>query len=556
MSETIPPAAGPGEAKGSTPCDSFGTFSSWSGTVISTSYAKPWRPTPVVAEAPAPVLAEAPAPVVAEAPDAPAPAVDAPDAPAQAVAEAPAADAPDAPAPAVVDASAIEAARAALAEARRAILAATAETPQAPIDGAPAQAPPAPVAVRVSPARLDDVGVAPIVEVSSQPLAEATPTAQPPLPTPTLVPNPATTRPSSRIRTLSRPTPMKSGVIARPAAQGTSSGMGPVQKDAAAKPRPSGAGPAVGGARASGAGLVQSGTRRLSSSGVWPADDGWPAELERPAAATAAPSAERADDLPRLRRPRRVRRWLTSTALLCVAFTAVTSLVEGELERDLGRKARAPNHVPVPVVADAGPRAPRAPAAPAPSSAPQRPGARAPAQPTIPPPGPARHDAPVARTVAAPQSDFVAMPGPRTSLAGGALSDLARLRTLGARLAAVDKLAAGDPAQAAETLAPLLDGELPGVDGYEVEQLRLKIMSAVGRLSGPVADRALLARLDPQRPRTERLLALSLLTKRSEALSLGRVDLERMAQGDADVVVKRAATRALAALNTVSGGVR
>lgn len=122
------------------------------------------------------------------------------------------------------------------------------------------------------------------------------------------------------------------------------------------------------------------------------------------------------------------------------------------------------------------------------------------------------------------------------------VTELALARTLEERLQIVERVARDLPAaDAAVTLVGLLDSRLPG-DAYEEEALRLSVLGRLGALSGGPVDAALVARLDPERPRPERLLALDALARRPY---VGRAEVAAIAARDHDTVVQRKARLAL-----------
>lgn len=124
----------------------------------------------------------------------------------------------------------------------------------------------------------------------------------------------------------------------------------------------------------------------------------------------------------------------------------------------------------------------------------------------------------------------------------GELNALTRQPDLPARLAWLDaRLAALSPAGAARLLGGLVDAPLPG-DGYEAESLRLAALARLGGLPGPEVDAILIARLDPERPRPERMVTLELLSARRD---VGTRELEQLARADHDPVVREKALWAL-----------
>ena len=100
------------------------------------------------------------------------------------------------------------------------------------------------------------------------------------------------------------------------------------------------------------------------------------------------------------------------------------------------------------------------------------------------------------------------------------------------------------PDAAAEALAGLLEGALPGT-AYEVGALRLKILGTLGRVPSRQVDATLAGRLDPERPRPQRLLAIELIAGRPRP---DRGQLEAIALRDPDRVVQERARWALGRL--------
>jgi hypothetical protein len=96
--------------------------------------------------------------------------------------------------------------------------------------------------------------------------------------------------------------------------------------------------------------------------------------------------------------------------------------------------------------------------------------------------------------------------------------------------------------EAAATYARLLDAELPGTF-YEAETLRIYLLGRIAEIPGANADAALIARIDPEKPRPQRLIAVEALAARP---AVGRVELEVVARNDHDTVVQERARWALA----------
>ncbi|MDC3379397.1 hypothetical protein OAX78_03850 [Planctomycetota bacterium] len=132
---------------------------------------------------------------------------------------------------------------------------------------------------------------------------------------------------------------------------------------------------------------------------------------------------------------------------------------------------------------------------------------------------------------------------PETQRAQRYINELARLQTLQERLDKLDEWVATLPEQTAiDAIAGLLDSELPG-DFYESENLRLGVMGRLNALRDPKANTVLVARLDPELPRPQRLLAIEMLAARDNA---GRSEITGIAQQDHDAVVQAKAKWAVA----------
>lgn len=230
----------------------------------------------------------------------------------------------------------------------------------------------------------------------------------------------------------------------------------------------------------------------------------------------------------------RVSRWIVPATGVTLALAGVAFLMIGEL-------------VPDPEAAVAAARSD----APAPPD--RRPTARpAPAQrpiaPVVADARPAPAPAPAARRPKAqPLPALVAGRPPvretRAVLrASPAVATLAQAPNLVERLQRLEELLqALSPEQAVTTLRGLLDSELPG-DFYEAETLRLRVLARLGEVPGAAADELLIACLDAERPRPQRLLALEVLSGRDSA---GRGELEGIARHDHDAVVQEKARWAL-----------
>lgn len=118
------------------------------------------------------------------------------------------------------------------------------------------------------------------------------------------------------------------------------------------------------------------------------------------------------------------------------------------------------------------------------------------------------------------------------------LVKLARAKDLRTRLRLVKEFVVKLPEdRAVALLSGLLDAQLPG-SFYEAENLRLGVLARIGKYPGPTASAALVARLDPEQPRPQRLIALELLAPRSHA---GRAEITNIARSDHDPVVKKKA---------------
>ena len=94
--------------------------------------------------------------------------------------------------------------------------------------------------------------------------------------------------------------------------------------------------------------------------------------------------------------------------------------------------------------------------------------------------------------------------------------------------------------QALDDLERLVEAGLPGKFA-EAEQLRLAVISRLGRLDDPRVERALVDRIQPRIPRPQRLLALELLAPRYAA----RGAIHAVAEHDMDPVVREKARWAL-----------
>ncbi len=235
-------------------------------------------------------------------------------------------------------------------------------------------------------------------------------------------------------------------------------------------------------------------------------------------------------------RPIRLRRWIVPGTVLSLALAAVGFLAAGELggapaPPRAGGAAVAAVPRPRPLTADVGWEAPAREAAPRE----RRPAARPPV------PARARRAPPSSR---APQRPLPTRPGesPRVLEASSLMAALAREATLAGRLELLDEWLLRLPDdRAVSILDGLLSSHLPGTF-YEAESLRLAMVNRVASYSGAAAREVLVARLDPERPRPERMLAIEKLAARSDTLS---ADLERIAARDHDSVVQQKARWAL-----------
>jgi hypothetical protein len=222
----------------------------------------------------------------------------------------------------------------------------------------------------------------------------------------------------------------------------------------------------------------------------------------------------------------RIRRWILPASGVTVAMGALCFLLALELEQDqadpihMGAALVPPVHKPAPAAAP--------PTATRPS----------------PRPGPARRrpPAPAVELPAIAPSRTPTRETPQVLAASPCLSQLARCATLLERLDRLDDLLDRLPDdRAVALLEGLLDSQLPG-DHYEAETLRLRVLVRLGTLPGPRADAVLVERLDPERPRPERLVALEMLAGRP---GVGAGALTALAQDDHDQVVMDEARRAL-----------
>jgi len=135
---------------------------------------------------------------------------------------------------------------------------------------------------------------------------------------------------------------------------------------------------------------------------------------------------------------------------------------------------------------------------------------------------------------------------PQVVSASGYLTQLARAKTHLERLAIVDGLAATLPDErAAEVLTGLVDSVLPGTF-HESEDLRLLTLARLGDLSAVGAEQTLVARLDPEQPRPQRVMAIEMLASRAASRpDEVRAGLEAIARGDHDLIVQEKARWAL-----------
>lgn len=242
----------------------------------------------------------------------------------------------------------------------------------------------------------------------------------------------------------------------------------------------------------------------------------------------------------------RVRRWIVPGAALSLAAAATATVVVWELADD-GGAPRSPRPI---VVVARGADAP-APTATDPALAPPSAATPAPAPPAAKSPSPAPPRRPSPATIE-PATLAAAGPieprpspireTPAVRRATPYLGRLVRASSLPDRLDIVQEIARElAPAYAAEVLAGLLDGELPG-EFHEAQTLRLGIMAALGQLPAPEAGAALAERLGPRWPRQERLLAIEMLSARGEA---PREELLALADDDPDAHVRAKARWAL-----------
>jgi len=217
----------------------------------------------------------------------------------------------------------------------------------------------------------------------------------------------------------------------------------------------------------------------------------------------------------------RLARWVVPGAALTIAVAGLAFLVVADAAPAARWRSATPLEAP------AGARAARAESGPAagrvrrPLPRPAAPAA--PARPRRAAPAPARE---TARVLAATPE----------------LARLARAPDLAARLAIVDEIVAARGDGAAPTLEGLLDSELPG-SLYEVENLRLALLARLGEIPGPESRAVLVARLDAERPRPQRLIALELLAGRGEGSCPA---VESIARRDHDTLVREKARAVLA----------
>lgn len=226
-------------------------------------------------------------------------------------------------------------------------------------------------------------------------------------------------------------------------------------------------------------------------------------------------------------------KWVVPATVVSMAVAAIVFLGVLELSGPAERGSGSVDVASVePVVPRAARRARRAPVeAPPPRSAP--------AAPRVPRQAP-RAAAPVAQRRAQPGA--AKAESKRAAEAATLLVMLARAEDLGARLRVLDRhLAKLSPERALVELEGLLDSVLPGRFA-EAEQLRLGILSRLGRYDDPRAEAALVRRLDAELPRPQRLLALELLAARPH---VGRASIGAIAAQDDDAVVRKKAAWAL-----------
>lgn len=240
----------------------------------------------------------------------------------------------------------------------------------------------------------------------------------------------------------------------------------------------------------------------------------------------------------------RLGRWVVPGAGLTLAVAAILFLLVGEaVSEDHGpgqpvRAATTPTASGAP-----SRRAPIVGALLPPSQQPvaQQPVAQQPRAKRTPTPAPAR-----TRAQADPRRPAV-KETPAVLQASSHLVTLAQAQSLDERLRYMERLiadlsASGSTDQAVRVLEGLVDSELPG-DLYESETLREFMLARLGDLPGPRVEAALAARLDPERPRPQRLVAIEMLASRGPYAARG--ELTAIASHDHDVVVQEKARRAL-----------
>ena len=224
----------------------------------------------------------------------------------------------------------------------------------------------------------------------------------------------------------------------------------------------------------------------------------------------------------------RIARWTLPAAGVTMGAAALAVLLGGEALERASDRSPAPG-APAPAATLPGPAVAALHAPPTPAPPPPTPSAGRAAPPPAPAPTPVdprRHPVETAALLGA----------------SGELAALARAGDLPARLAWLDaRVGALTPTGAARLLSALVDAPLPG-DRYEAESLRLAALARLGTLAGPEVDAVLLARLDPERPRPERLVTLELLAARPD---LGQRELQHLIDRDHDPVVREKARWAL-----------
>ncbi|MGE4163901.1 MAG: hypothetical protein AB7G23_19415 [Vicinamibacterales bacterium] len=231
----------------------------------------------------------------------------------------------------------------------------------------------------------------------------------------------------------------------------------------------------------------------------------------------------------------RLRRWILPLSTLSLALSAVAYLAVVELEDERPAPAAvSASAAPAPAASARGTQRAIAP----PPAADRGPGAAQPAR-------PGRREEEVQAEIdrvavllpkgAAERRPNPVKETPQALRASSLVVALARASSLVERIRVLDEhVARLSPAARADQLAGLLDTPLPG-GYYEAETLRLAAIARLGELDDLNAESALIARLDSEVPRPQRLLALEFLAVRPHA-AIG--EIQAIARDDHDPVVQ------------------